>query len=52
MAQRAWKDLENLGYDINALMRRNMNDSQVVELRDKAFRYRGIQVPENEKDYH
>lgn len=42
-ARQAWKDLEGLGYDIKALSRRNMSDEQVVELRDKAFRYRGIQ---------
>jgi hypothetical protein len=41
-ARQAWKDLEGLGYDIKALSRRNMSDDQIVELRDKAFRYRGI----------
>jgi hypothetical protein len=46
VSQKAWSDLEGLGYDIGALKRMNMNDNQVVQLRDKAFRYRGIQVQE------
>ncbi|MGI0036818.1 MAG: hypothetical protein ACRD99_00485 [Nitrososphaera sp.] len=41
----AFQDLKSLGYDIDALGHRNMNDEQVLELRDKAFRYRGIEVP-------
>ncbi|MGH9991483.1 MAG: hypothetical protein ACREAZ_02420 [Nitrososphaera sp.] len=44
-AHNAFKDLETLGYDVDALMRRNMNDSQIVELRDKAFHYRGMEMP-------
>jgi hypothetical protein len=51
MAQRAWKDLENLGYDISALMRMNMNDGQVIALRDKAFRYRGLQTSDSDINY-
>ncbi len=43
-SQKALKDLEDLGYDVPALKRRNMNDQQIVELRDKAYRYRGIQL--------
>lgn len=50
MSKKAWMDLESLGYDINALKRMNMNDNQVVELRDKAFRYRGLKVPERENN--
>ncbi len=44
-AQSAFRDLETLGYDVDALMRRDMNDSQIVELRDKAFHYRGMEIP-------
>lgn len=44
-AMNALEDLKNLGYDIEALARRKMNDVQVQELRDKAFKYRGIEVP-------
>ncbi|MFY3740861.1 MAG: hypothetical protein HMLIMOIP_001306 [Candidatus Nitrosomirales archaeon] len=46
MSQKAWRDLESLGYDINALMQMNMNEQQVVELRNKAFRYRGLTIPD------
>lgn len=45
-SQKALKDLEALGYDVTALMRMNMNDQRIVDLRDKAFRFRGIQVQE------
>jgi hypothetical protein len=45
VAKNAFQDLKSLGYDIEALERRNMNDEQVLELRDKAFRYRGIEIP-------
>lgn len=45
VAKHAFQDLKSLGYDTDALGRRNMNDEQVLELRDKAFRYRGIEVP-------
>lgn len=42
IARAAFKDLELLGYDVEALLRRNMNDSQIVDLRDKALRFRGM----------
>jgi hypothetical protein len=45
VAQSAFLDLKSLGYDVEALRRRNMNDEQVLELRDKAFRFRGMDVP-------
>lgn len=38
-------DLESLGYDVQALVRRNMDDNQIVELREKAYRYRGVAIP-------
>ena len=41
-ARSAFQDLKALGYDVDALGRRNMNDEEVLELRDKAFRYRGM----------
>lgn len=44
-ARAAFKDLELLGYDVEALLRRNMNDNQIVELRDKALRFRSIENP-------
>lgn len=44
-ARNAFQDLMSLGYDIEALERRNMNDDEVIELRDKAFRFRGMDVP-------
>ena len=44
-AKNAYQDLKSLGYDIDALGRRNMNDEQVLELREKAFKFRGIEVP-------
>jgi hypothetical protein len=44
-ARNAFQDLETLGYDVDALGRRNMSDQEVVDLRDKAFRYRGIEIP-------
>ena len=44
-ARNAFQDLEALGYDIDALGRRNMSDREVLELRDKAFRDRGIEGP-------
>ena len=43
-ARTAFQDLKGLGYDIEALGRRNMDDYQILELRDKAFRFRGIQM--------
>ena len=46
-ARSAFQDLKALGYDVDALGRRNMNDEEVLELRDKAFRYRGIEIPSN-----
>lgn len=46
-ARNAFQDLEALGYDVAALGRRNMSDQEVLELRDKAFRYRGIEIPSN-----
>ncbi len=49
MARNAFQDLRTLGYDIDALARRNMNEDQVLELRDKAFRYRGIEIPNRTK---
>jgi hypothetical protein len=42
LAKDAFGDLESLGYDVAALMRMNMNDDRIVELRDRAYRYRGI----------
>ena len=42
-ARHAFQDLKALGYDVEALGRRNMNDDQILELRDKAFKFRGIQ---------
>jgi hypothetical protein len=45
VAKTAFQDLKLLGYDVEALGRRNMNDAQVLELRDKAFKYRGIEIP-------
>jgi hypothetical protein len=50
MAKSAFADLRRLGYDVDALGRRNMNEKQVVELRDKAFRYRGVQPKNADKD--
>lgn len=50
VAKNAFQDLKSLGYDIDALERRNMNDAQVLELRDKAFRYRGIEIPGTTKN--
>ena len=47
-ARTALEDLKNLGYDVEALGRRNMNDVQLQELRDKAFKYRGIEVPDSD----
>jgi hypothetical protein len=44
-AKMALKDLEAIGYDIDALARRGMNSEQIKELRDKAYRYRGIEIP-------
>ena len=44
-AVRALADLESLGYDVQALIRRNMADDQIVELREKAYRFRGIAIP-------
>jgi hypothetical protein len=41
----ALADLESLGYDVQALIRRNMEDDQIVELREKAYRFRGIAIP-------
>lgn len=49
VAKNAFQDLKSLGYDIEALGRRNMNDAQVLELRDKAFRFRGIETPAGTK---
>ncbi|HJS82633.1 MAG TPA: hypothetical protein VJ742_07325 [Nitrososphaera sp.] len=46
-AKNAFHDLKALGYDVDALGRRNMNDEEVLELRDKAFRYRGMEIPGN-----
>ena len=34
-ARHAFQDLKALGYDVEALGRRNMNDDQILELRDK-----------------
>ena len=48
-AMSAFQDLKSLGYDIEALGRRNMNDEQVLELRDKAFKFRGMEVPGGSK---
>ena len=45
VAKSAFQDLESLGYDVEALGRRNMNDEQVLELRDKAFKFRGMDIP-------
>jgi hypothetical protein len=45
LAKNAFQDLKSLGYDIDALGRRNMKDEQVLELRDKAFKYRGMEIP-------
>lgn len=44
-AMDALSDLKALGYDLDALMKRGMDSDQVLELRDKAYRYRGIKVP-------
>jgi hypothetical protein len=46
--QKAWKDLETLGYDVPAFRRMNMSEDQVIELRDKAFRYWRMMIPEVE----
>jgi hypothetical protein len=45
VAKSAFQDLKSLGYDVEALGRRNMNDEQVLELRDKAFKFRGMEMP-------
>lgn len=49
MARSAFQDLRSLGYDVEALERRNMNDDEVLELRDKAFRFRGMDIPSEAK---
>lgn len=41
----ALEDLEALGYDIDALGCRGMNSEQIKELRDKAYRFQGIEIP-------
>jgi hypothetical protein len=46
-SQKALKDLEGLGYDVEALMRMNMSEQRIVDLRNKAFQYRGIQLQDS-----
>lgn len=48
-ARNAFDDLRSLGYDVDALGRRNMNEDQIMELRDKAFKFRGIEVKNADK---
>jgi hypothetical protein len=48
-AKSAFQDLKSLGYDVEALGRRNMNDEHVLELRDKAFKFRGMELPGSNK---
>jgi hypothetical protein len=43
-SQRALQDLDALGYDIPALLRMDLNDERIVDLRDKAFQYRNIKL--------
>lgn len=44
-ARDAFEHLKSLGYDVDALVRMGMSEQQVLDLRDKAFRYRGMQIP-------
>ena len=43
-AKIAIRDLESIGYDVNALVGMNMSDERIIDLRDKAFQSRGIKV--------
>jgi len=47
-AMNALRNLEYLGYDIDALLRMNMDDKQIIELCDEAYRYRRIEPPNQE----
>ncbi|MGI0026024.1 MAG: hypothetical protein ACREA4_12890 [Nitrososphaera sp.] len=44
-ARNAFRDLKALGYDTDALARMNLNDERIIELRDKSYRYRGVEPP-------
>jgi hypothetical protein len=48
-AKTAFQDLKALGYDIEALGRRRMKEEQIVALRDKAFKFRGMQIPSSQE---